>query len=127
MKDYSYHPVNLGLRFILEIVVLIAAGMFAKEHFSWISAILLPVVLMTCWSVFAVRGDKSRSGKTVVPTPGKLRILIELLFFCNWNNCMDRSSIQLDCHNQYWSANYSSRFIGQSIKMAVGSNPLTAI
>ena len=81
MKDYSYHPVNLGLRFILEIVVLIAAGMFAKEHFSWISAILLPVVLMTCWSVFAVRGDKSRSGKTVVPTPGKLRILIELLFF----------------------------------------------
>ena len=33
------------------------------------------------WGVFAVKDDPSRSGKTVVQTPGILRLLLELGLF----------------------------------------------
>ncbi|MET7519539.1 DUF2568 domain-containing protein [Streptomyces sp. NPDC005480] len=33
------------------------------------------------WGVFATPGDKSRSGETVVATPGALRFLLELAVF----------------------------------------------
>jgi hypothetical protein len=33
------------------------------------------------WGVFAVPGDRSRSGDAPVPVPGILRLLLELLLF----------------------------------------------
>lgn len=43
--------------------------------------VTLPLVLATLWGVFAVPGDPSRSGSTVVAVPGLLRLLLELAVF----------------------------------------------
>ena len=79
------NPFNLGLRFILEVLALFGAGIWGwTQHAGWLRValvILLPVFLATVWSVFAVPDDPSRSGKTVVVTPGWLRLLLELVFF----------------------------------------------
>ena len=44
-------------------------------------AILLPLGFAVIWGVFAVRDDPSRSGKTVVQSPGIIRLLMELALF----------------------------------------------
>jgi hypothetical protein len=81
----SKHPVNPALRFILEITALIVFAIWGWNKGSgWWSiflAISLPVFFATLWGVFAVKGDPSRSGKTLVPTPGWVRLLLEFLFF----------------------------------------------
>ena len=81
----SNHPLNLALRFILEITALVAFAVWGWNNFpgSWriLAAIGLPLFFATVWGVFAVKGDPSRSGKTVVPTPGWVRLLLEFLFF----------------------------------------------
>lgn len=81
----STNPFNLALRFILEMVALVSLGIFGYMFFEGglrvLAAILLPLAFAVTWGVFAVRGDPSRSGKTVVPTAGPVRLLIELLLF----------------------------------------------
>jgi hypothetical protein len=81
----SKHPVNLALRFILEITALIVFAIWGWNKGSgWLGVVLaigLPVFFATLWGVFAVKDDPSRSGKTVVPTKGFLRLLLEILFF----------------------------------------------
>jgi len=81
----SKHPINSVVRFLLEFVGILS---FAKwgYHQSETSmrillAILLPLLFATLWGVFAVRNDPSRSGKTVVPTPGAVRLMLELILF----------------------------------------------
>lgn len=86
----AYHPLQLALRFMLELAVLFISGRYFFLQGNMAMAILVPILLMAVWSVFAVKGDKSRSGKTVVNTPGWLRLIIELSFFgfafwCLWN------------------------------------------
>jgi len=44
-------------------------------------AVLIPLAMATVWGVFAVLGDRSRSGKAPVPVSGIVRLQIELLFF----------------------------------------------
>ena len=82
---FGSHPANLALRFLLELAALISAGIFGSALFegvlSIISAILLPLSLAVIWGVFAVKDDPSRSGKTVVPVPGILRLILELVIF----------------------------------------------
>jgi hypothetical protein len=70
---------------MLEIAALV---IFAFRGFnlseSWtriLWALLLPLLFAAIWGIFAVRNDPSRSGKTVIATPGKVRLLIELLLF----------------------------------------------
>ena len=79
------HPVNLALRFILEITALVVFAVWGRNADSgWLGiflAISLPVFFVAVWGVFAVKGDPSRSGKTVVSTNGFVRLLLELLFF----------------------------------------------
>ena len=43
--------------------------------------ILIPLLLAFVWGVFAVSGDPSRSGKTVVKTPGIIRLFLEFSIF----------------------------------------------
>ena len=81
----STHPLNHALRFMLEVAALITFG-FRGFHLSdsWtriLWAILLPVLFAAVWGVFAVPDDPSRSGKTVVPTPGAIRLALELILF----------------------------------------------
>jgi hypothetical protein len=82
----SNHPLNLVLRFLLEMGALVVFAVWGWNSFPelWhiLAAIGLPVFFATLWGVFAVKGDPSRSGKTVVPTPGWVRLLLEFLFFC---------------------------------------------
>lgn len=81
----SQHPFNLALRFILEIMALVSLGIFGYRLLDGalgvIGAVLLPLCFAVAWGVFAVRGDPSRSGKTVVPTPGPVRLVLELFLF----------------------------------------------
>lgn len=79
------HPLNLAVRFILELVALFSVGRWAWQLFdtplNYILVILTPLTFATIWGVFAVPNDPSRSGKAPVPTPGFLRLFIELVLF----------------------------------------------
>ncbi|MGM0621682.1 MAG: YrdB family protein [Bacteroidota bacterium] len=81
----SKHPLNLALRFLLEIVALTVFAVWGRKAASgwWgvILAIGLPVFFAIVWGVFAVKDDPSRSGKTVISTKGIVRLILEILFF----------------------------------------------
>ncbi|KAA3622559.1 MAG: DUF2568 domain-containing protein [Bacteroidetes bacterium] len=79
------NPINLAVRFLLELSALIAMGMWGwKLSDNWtrfIFVIIIPVIAMAIWGTFAVVDDPSRSGQAPVPIPGIVRLLIELAFF----------------------------------------------
>lgn len=79
------NPINLMLRFILELISLISIGFWGWSQFTGLSkivlTIILPVTIALLWGVFAVPDDPSRSGKTVVATPGYLRLILEIFIF----------------------------------------------
>lgn len=79
------HPLNLTLRFFLEMSALIAMGYWGWTQNQglprWLLTIGLPILAAVLWGTFAVPNDPSRSGGAPVPTPGILRLLLELLFF----------------------------------------------
>lgn len=79
------NPVNLILRFLLEIMALISVGIWGwKQSDNWLRFILaigIPVVLAIIWGTFAVPNDPSRSGSAPIVTNGLIRLLIELSFF----------------------------------------------
>ena len=81
MKNYF----NLGLRFILEMTALFAVAFWVwKRYEGWLGAllaILLPFIIAIIWGVFAVPNDPSRSGKTIIVTPGWIRLILELIIF----------------------------------------------
>ena len=81
----SSHPLNLIVRFLLEVAVLVSSSIWAWNQFvdwkGWVLAVLVPLLLATAWGVFAVPGDPSRSGSAPIPIHGMLRLLLELLFF----------------------------------------------
>jgi hypothetical protein len=83
--------INLGLRFLLEITALVAAGIWgwseATGIFQYFFAVGIPVLFATIWGIFAVPDDPSRSGKTFVAVPGWLRLIIELILlgFAAWS------------------------------------------
>lgn len=79
------HPINLTIRFLLEIVTLISVGMWGwKQGGGWLRFVLaigIPIVLAAIWVTFAVPNDPSRSGAAPIVTAGFIRLLIELGFF----------------------------------------------
>jgi hypothetical protein len=79
------HPANLILRFILEIVALVAAGQWGwragQGAWRYVLAVGLPLLLAAAWATFAVPGDPSRSGHAPVPIPGRARLVMEGAFF----------------------------------------------
>jgi hypothetical protein len=81
----STHPLNLALRFILELSALFALGYRGWTRHEGILRVVLafavPLAAAVLWGVFSTPGDRSRSGNAVVPTPGALRLVMELLFF----------------------------------------------
>ena len=81
----SQNPINLTLRFALEIFALVALGAWARNQFQGalgtILMILIPLLAAAAWGTFNVKGDPSRSGKAPVPVPGFIRLSLELVFF----------------------------------------------
>lgn len=79
------HPINLAFRFLLEMAALVSVGIWgwrqSNEWLQYILAIGLPIMLAALWGTFAVPGDPSRSGKTLIATPGVLRLIIEVGVF----------------------------------------------
>ena len=79
------HPINLIVRFLLEMIALISIGAWGWNKTDGINryllAIGLPLLMAVIWGVFAVPNDPSRSGQTVVVTSGIVRLVIELTIF----------------------------------------------
>lgn len=78
----AQNPINLAIRFLLEIIALVAIGAWAKAQFPGALGfglmIAIPLLAAALWGTFNVKGDPSRSGKAPVPVPGIVRLLIEL-------------------------------------------------
>jgi len=81
----STHPINSTIRFLLELAALVTFSFWGYQQSETATrvllAILLPLGFALLWGIFAVRDDPSRSGKTVVQTPGIIRLLLELVLF----------------------------------------------
>ncbi len=81
----SLNPINLAVRFLLELSALLAIGFWGWRQgeglFRFVLAIGLPLIAAVLWGTFAVPDDPSRSGKAPVPVPGIVRLALELAFF----------------------------------------------
>jgi hypothetical protein len=81
----SKHPLNSAVRLLLEMTAIVSFGIWGYHQTETgmriLLAILLPLGFAALWGVFAVKDDPSRSGKTVVQTPGIIRLLLELGLF----------------------------------------------
>ncbi|WP_230322470.1 MULTISPECIES: YrdB family protein [Bacillus] len=79
------NPLNLLLRFSLELIALFAIGFFFWTHFHGFAKIILsfslPIVVMVTWGTFAVPNDPSRNGKAPVAVNGISRLIIECVIF----------------------------------------------
>jgi hypothetical protein len=79
------HPLNLAIRFLLELSALTSVGIWGwRQGEGWLGfvfAIGIPIFLAAIWGTFAVPNDPSRSGKAPISIPGFFRLLIELGFF----------------------------------------------
>lgn len=79
------NPINLAVRFLLEISGLAILGWWgwslSKGIFQFVLALGIPILAATLWGLFAVPDDPSRSGSAPVQVPGIVRFLLELAFF----------------------------------------------
>jgi len=78
----SNNPVNLALRFILEILGLFALGYWGYTQHTSLEQVLwtigLPLAAAVIWGTFRVPNDP---GKAPVPVPGWVRLLLEIAYF----------------------------------------------
>jgi hypothetical protein len=83
--DMGSNPVNLAVRFLLEIAGLAALGWWGWSQgdgiLRFVLALGIPILAAVLWGTFAVPDDPSRSGKAPVPVPGIVRLVLELAFF----------------------------------------------
>ncbi len=81
----SQHPLNLGLRFLLELSALAALGYWGWTVASGFARLPLsfglPLVAAGFWGVFRTPGDDAHGRAPPVAVPGILRLGLELLFF----------------------------------------------
>ena len=79
----GFHPLNLGLRFLLEVAAVAGVfrlGLWLADGLAGVGlAVVLSVIALVVWSVFNVPGDRSRSGKAPVRVSGKVRLLTEIV------------------------------------------------
>ena len=89
------HPINLGLRFLLELLALYALGRWGwTQHAGlarWAWMILLPLGAAAAWGVFRVPNDP---GKALVPVPGWVRLALEAVYFGAAAGCLYASGQQ---------------------------------
>jgi hypothetical protein len=79
------HPINLIVRFLLELCALAIAGYWGwaqhKGPLRYLLAFGVPLLLAILWGTLAVPDDPSRSGRAPVPVPGVVRLILELGLF----------------------------------------------
>ena len=71
-------PVSSGLRFLMDLAAWIAVPWWAWEASGPISGIPTFLILLAIPAVFSTTGDK---WQVIVPTPGPIRLVIELGLF----------------------------------------------
>jgi hypothetical protein len=81
----STNPVNLALRFILEMIALAIFGYrgwtMGSGFMRYVWTLLFPGVGAALWGTFRVPGDASHSGEAPVQVPGWVRLALELAIF----------------------------------------------
>jgi len=79
------NPINLAVRFILEMAGLAALGWWGWNQgegiLRFMLALGIPFLAAVLWGTFAVPDDPSRSGEAKVPIHGIVRLMLELAFF----------------------------------------------
>lgn len=79
------NPLNLAVRFILEILALAAVGSWGWSYgtgaLRYLLALGLPLLAAVLWGTFRVPHDSSHSGHAPVVIPGWVRLLLELALF----------------------------------------------
>jgi hypothetical protein len=79
------HPVNLVVRFLLELSALFVLGLWGwhrrDDGLRIVVALTIPLVAAALWGIFAVPHDPTRSGSAPVPVSGLLRLALEFCFF----------------------------------------------
>lgn len=79
------NPINLAVRFILELVGLVSIGYYGWTQHEGVTKYLLafglPLIAAILWGTFRVPGDTSSAGKVPVAVAGWIRLLLELSFF----------------------------------------------
>ncbi len=79
------HPLNLTVRFLLELVAIFITGLWgyhvSENATGILYAILCPLDSHYSGVFLQFPNDPSRSGKTVITTPGILRLILELSLF----------------------------------------------
>lgn len=85
------NPLNLALRFLLEMGALAALAYWGwTQHtgaLRYALAFGMPLLAAVLWGVFRAPGDAS-SGAGVVAIPGPLRLLLELALFAAATWCL---------------------------------------
>ena len=78
----SQNPINLVVRFVLELAALVAVGAWGWSQHDGLARVLLgiglPVLMATAWGVFRVNGDPKAAP---VPVAGWVRLLLEAAYF----------------------------------------------
>jgi hypothetical protein len=79
----SNHPINLALRFLLEIAALVIMGLWGYQLSAGplrvAFAIGIPLLAAALWGIFRFPGDPRPD--VPVPVPGAVRLLLEVLYF----------------------------------------------
>jgi hypothetical protein len=79
------HPINLVIRFLLELSALLAMGVWGwQQSEGWLRfvlAVAVPLIAAVLWGMFAVPLDPSRAGTAPIAVPGMLRLALELAVF----------------------------------------------
>jgi hypothetical protein len=79
------HPVNLAVRFLLEMSALFIMGLWGwhrrDDGFRIVIALAIPLLAAVLWGTFAVPNDPSRSGSAPIAVSGMLRLALECGFF----------------------------------------------
>jgi hypothetical protein len=81
------YALNAGLRFALELASLFALGQWgfasADGLLAYACAFALPLTAASVWGIFTVPGDPSRGKNGPVAVSGRVRLLLEALFFAS--------------------------------------------
>lgn len=76
------HPLNLGVRFLLEIALIVIFAYWAWNNFDgiikYVMTVVLPLSGILVWAIFKVDGDP---GKAIVAINGWTRLILELVLF----------------------------------------------
>lgn len=76
------HPLNLTVRFLLEIIMLVVLGCWGwqlgHQWLSYVLAIVFPLTAAVLWGVFRINNDPKPAPVVI---PGVIRLLLEWVLF----------------------------------------------